>query len=107
MTDDHSMTPYGEDKELNPVSEQKVETHPIQNHRQGDRRGSRVPKVVTLRAYEAYSHIYSSQQALVTGDCRGGFGVGELIAFLYARSFPKEEWQARFDEACRGMENLT
>lgn len=42
----------------------------------------------------------------------GGFAevteiiVGELIAFLYARSFPKNEWRDRVNEAFEGMENL-
>jgi hypothetical protein len=31
--------------------------------------------------------------------CRGGFGLYELIAFLYARSFPKDEWEKRAEEA--------
>lgn len=35
--------------------------------------------------------------------CRGGFGIGELVAFLYARSFPQEEWSRRFAEACEGL----
>lgn len=39
----------------------------------------------------------------LTGECRGGFGLGELTAFLYARSFPKDEWRDRFNEALRGM----
>lgn len=78
------------------------ETHPVQTHYRD--RGGRCPTVVTLRAYEVYCHLYRPQEALVTGDCRGGFGVGELVAFLYARSFPKAEWQQRFDEAVRGLE---
>lgn len=41
-----------------------------------------------------------------TGWCRGGFGISELVAFLYARSFPKEEWHKRVQEAFTGMENL-
>lgn len=61
---------------------------------------------MTLRAYEVYCHVYSPQEALVTGECRGGFSSGELVAFLYAHSFPKPEWRARVDEAFRGMENL-
>ncbi len=59
-----------------------------------------------MRAYEVYCQLYSPQPALVTGWCRGGMSVGELLAFLYARSFPKEEWRARVDEAFKGMENL-
>lgn len=43
---------------------------------------------------------------MVTGDCRGGFSTGELIAFLYAHSFPKEQWSERVDEAFRGAERI-
>ena len=68
-----------------------------------DRKAGRAPKVVTMRAYEAYCHVFGSQEAMVTGGCRGGFSSGELIAFLYARSFPKEEWRKRFDEALTGL----
>lgn len=77
-----------------------VETHPIQARYTP----VRVPKAVSMRAYEVYSEVFSSQEAMVTGDCRGGFGGGELIAFLYARSFPKAEWTVRFHEAIDGAE---
>lgn len=84
---------------------QEVQTHPVQTH--SHRRGpAKAPTAVTLRAYEVYCHVYSPQEALVTGECRGGFSLGELVAFLYAHSFPKPEWRARVDEAFRGMENL-
>lgn len=66
----------------------------------------KVSTVISLRAYEVYSHVYGGQEALITGSCRGGFGVGELIAFLYAHSFPKAEWSMRVDEALRGMEKF-
>lgn len=79
-----------------------IETHPIQTHRSG-REVAVAPKVVTMRAYEVYCHVYGEQNALVTGNCRGGFSVGELVAFLYARSFPAIEWRARVEEAFRGM----
>jgi hypothetical protein len=59
-----------------------------------------------MAAYEVYCHIYGRQDSLVTGSCRGGLSVGELVAFLYARSFPKEQWGARADEAFCGMEGL-
>jgi hypothetical protein len=59
--------------------------------------------VVTMRAYEVYCELYGEQPAMVTGGCRGGFGVGEIVAFLYARSFPKAEWRTRFEEALRGL----
>ena len=84
---------------------QEVQTHPVQTHahKRGD---AKAPTSVTLRAYEVYCHIYGEQEAMVTGWCRGGFSSGELIAFLYAHSFPKSEWRARAEEAFRGMENL-
>lgn len=82
-----------------------VETHPVQNHQH--RRGpARAPTSVTLAAYEVYCHVYAPQPAMVTGECRGGFATGELIAFLYARSFPKTEWRARMQEAFNGAVNL-
>lgn len=85
--------------------DKEIETHPAQvQGRQGPR--ARLPKIVTMRAYEVYCHVFAPQEALVTGDCRGGMFAGELIAYLYARSFPQNEWRARVDEAFRGMEHL-
>ena len=81
---------------------EKIETHPVQTP---DHKG-RCPKVVTMRAYEVYCKVYSPQEDLITGSCRGGFGIGELISFLYARSFPENEWRLRFNEAIDGMENM-
>jgi len=80
-----------------------IETHPVQtvNHR-----GGRVLTKVTLAAYEVYKRLFGEQKALITGECRGGFGTGELIGFLYARSFPASEWAARFDEAMAGMKDV-
>lgn len=74
--------------------------HPVQT--ECCHHGGVAPQAVTLRAYEVYTHIYGAQAELAAGG-RGGFGVGELIAFLYAHSFPKEEWRQRVDEAFRGM----
>lgn len=82
-------------------------THPVQVPRSyGDRPRRRISVAVTLRAYEVYRHLHGEQHAIVEGECRGGFGAGELIAFLYAHSFPQEEWRARVDEALAGMEGL-
>ena len=81
-----------------------IATHPVQNARK-DRTG-KAPQVVTMRAYEVYRHLHGEQEAMVTGWCRGGFSTGELIAFLYAYSFPKAEWRQRADEAFRGAANL-
>lgn len=79
------------------------EVHPVQaaKHSRGW-----APTTVTLRAYEVYCDLFGKQEALVTGGCRGGFSTGELIAFLYAHSFPKAEWKSRFHEAIRGSKDL-
>ncbi len=75
--------------------------HPVQT--KINRRAGQARVCVTMRAYEVYRHVFGSQEAMITGNCRGGFDTCELVAFLYARSFPKEEWRARFDEALRGL----
>lgn len=79
------------------------ETHPVQTP--GRPRG-RCPKVVTLAAYEVYAQVFGKQEAMITDGCRGGFSTGELIAFLYAKSFPRNEWRQRIDEALTGMMNI-
>ena len=81
-----------------------IETHPVQTYM--CRPSAAVPKIVTMAAYEVYSKVYGRQEALITGNCRGGFSVSELIGFLYARSFPQAEWRQRFEEATIGMKNL-
>lgn len=79
--------------------------HPVQT-KGGIQVRARISALVTARAYEVYCKLYGAQEALVTGDCRGGFSAGELIAFLYAHSFPPEEWRDRFKEAVEEMEGL-
>ena len=82
----------------------EIETHPVQtNSEECQRGGARVPAVVTRLAYEVYCERWAPQEALITGWCRGGFSVGELVTFLYARSFPKDEWATRCREAEEGM----
>jgi hypothetical protein len=84
-----------------------AQLHPIQTT---GRKSGTLSSLVTLRAYEVYCALYGPQPAMVDlegRNCRGGFGTGEIIAFLYARSFPKDEWQRRTDEAFRGMDGLT
>jgi hypothetical protein len=83
----------------------EVPVHPVQTKRVLHHSAT-CPQVVTRRAYEVYCKVFGPQAALVTGECRGGFGVGELIAFLYARSFPESEWSKRVDEALHGMTQL-
>ena len=80
-----------------------VKTFPLQVTLR-NRSGGSVPQVVALRAYEVYCHLFGPQEALVTGHCRGGFGTNELIAFLFARSFPRDEWRARVEEALTGLD---
>jgi len=80
-----------------------IEVHPVQTI---DYRGGEISTLVTMRAYEVYCKVYGPQEALVTGNCRGGFGISELIAFLYARSFPENEWRTRVDEAFCGMDHV-
>lgn len=58
-----------------------------------------IPDAVHMAAYEVYRELYGPQPALTEGWCRGGFGVLELIAFLYARPFPRSEWRTRVEEA--------
>jgi hypothetical protein len=68
-----------------------------------------VPEPVYMAAYEVYCHLYGEQKAMVDlegRNCRGGFGGGELVAFLYARAFPKAEWSKRTYEAFNGMLNI-
>lgn len=79
----------------------EIDTHPVQGLSTHAITGLRTE--VTLRAYEVYRHVYGEQKAMIEGGCRGGFSTGEIVAFLYARSFPKEEWSARVDQAFKGM----
>ena len=83
-----------------------IATHPVQTNYYGRYEAARCPITVTLRAYEVYKKLYGEQKAMIEGDCRGGFSSGELIAFLYAHSFPEAEWRNRVDEAFKGMKNL-
>lgn len=57
-----------------------------------------------MAAYEVYAHVYGPQEAMIdlARGCRGGFSSGELVAFLYARTFPKEQWRTKVNEAFRG-----
>ena len=76
-----------------------VPVHPVQTNP----KGGWAPQVVALRAYEVYAAVCGPQEAIIEDDCRGGFGLGELAAYLYARSFPRDEWHERVDEASSGM----
>jgi len=86
------------------TEETPVVLRPVQKSQRRD--AGQIADSVHLAAYEVYSHVFGTQQAMVEGHCRGGFGVGELIAFLYARPFPKSEWNKRVHEAFSGNRNL-
>lgn len=83
-----------------------MELMPIQTAQQGRRGAGKLGRDIYMLAYEVYSAVYGSQEALIEDGCRGGFSTGEVIAFLYARNFPKAEWPKRVDEAFTNMENL-
>lgn len=63
-----------------------------------------VPRDVYMAAYEVYAGIFAPQDSMIKDECCGGFGTGELIAFLYARAFPRAEWRQRMDEALKRMD---
>ena len=79
-----------------------IAVHPVQSEPR-NRQPAQAPVAVTMAAYEVYCVVFAPQEDLITGSCRGGFGVGELVALLYARAFPREEWRRRFDEAITGL----
>lgn len=80
-------------------------SYPIQSRSYGHpSKSASVNHHVYLAAYEVYSAVYGPQQALLDGWCRGGFATSELVAFLYARAFPRQEWTARVEEAMNGMD---
>lgn len=81
---------------------EEIKTMPVQGQTYNKKPGQ-LRELVVLRAYEVYCHLYGPQEAIVTGYCRGGFSRGELVAFLYARSFPQKEWRARSSEAFEAM----
>ena len=87
------------------MKDEHIKTHPVQT-RINRIAGGKISEGVALKAYEVYSKVFAPQVALITGNCRGGFSTGELIAFLYASSFPEKEWHDRVKEAFAGMENI-
>ncbi len=92
--------PAGEEGEAMSKSNEE-RAFPIQNPHK-IRHKSQVPEPVYMKAYEVYSHVFGPQPAIIEGTCRGGLEVNELIAFLYAASFPQEEWRQRVDLALSG-----
>lgn len=62
----------------------------------------KLPAEVTTRTYEVYHFIYGAQPAV--NKRQEGFSTRETIALLYARSFPRHEWNVRFSEALADKE---
>ena len=79
----------------------KLLRHPVQTPRY---RSGTLNSEVTARAYEVYEHLYGGRQTLARLNERGGLSVGEVIALLYARTYPKEEWRDRESLAFKLME---
>lgn len=88
-------------RRLAPEEKEMPETYPIQIQRLRVGRDT-APKCVVECAFEVYDYVYGGQ-TLERIHERGGFHVGELLAFLYARSFSKEEWRARVFEALHSI----
>ena len=61
------------------MAETTVPVHPVQVKRRayGETSGH-APQTVTMKAYEVYCEVYSPQEALVTGGCRGGFSSSDI-----------------------------
>lgn len=80
---------------------------PIQKHHRPNTQ-AKVMEPIYMRAYEVYSHVYAPQAAMIDFErgCRGGFGLGELTAFLWAYPFPRNEWRQRVDEAFAGIKGF-
>jgi len=81
---------------------EEIIKHPIQVSRGYGQPRATLRSEITEMAFEVYTHLYRGQ-TLERLNERGGFGIGEVVAFLYARQFPKSEWSARADEAFEGM----
>ena len=106
MTHDQSINKHDAPGGDSMNTEQRL--FPIQTHNVR-RESARVPESIYMAAYEVYCHVYAPQEAMIDFEsgCRGGFGTGELVAFLYARPFPKNEWRQRVVEAFHGMKGLS
>lgn len=83
----------------------EVKMYPIQKHNRSHEQ-AQVMEAIYMRAYEVYCEVFRPQPALIMGGCRGGFGMGELTALLYAYPFPRSEWRKRTDEALAGIKGF-
>lgn len=95
--------------DLVPPEQLEIETgrasYPIQGRaRSRPTQYASVNRAVYLAAYDVYVHCWGKQDAMLKAGCRGGFSTGEVIAFLYARGFPRPEWRDRVEEALRDLD---
>lgn len=93
--------------DANKSKQQRV--FPMQVNTGYNREAGAISEPVYMAAYEVYCHVHGPQEAMIDlegRNCRGGFSSGEILAFLYARSFPKSEWRERVDEAFKDMRGL-
>lgn len=74
--------------------------HPVQWGTRHALNYAKFPPEVTGKAYEVYHALYPGQ-TLERLNERGGLGVMEIIAFLYAHTYPPQEWARRVDQALR------
>ena len=94
------------------VTENKLkaqESHPIQSLNFSRFGAPEISRDVTERAYQVYAKVYGPQPAILDlkgRGCRGGFSIAELVAFLYAASFPENEWRDRVKLAFDSMRNF-
>lgn len=77
-----------------------VRFHPVQWGSRHAQQYQELPADVVGKAYEVYHKLYPGQ-TLERLNERGGFGIIEIVAFLYAHTFPPQEWNARVAEALR------
>jgi len=62
----------------------------------------KIPASVARLAYEVWPYVWTDCPELMLPEehpRKARLGVYEMIAALYARSFPQDEWHTRFDEA--------
>lgn len=74
--------------------------HPVQWGIRHTQQYPELPAEVIGKAYEVYHLLYPGQ-TLERLNERGGLGIIEVVAFLYAHTYPPAEWGRRVDEVLR------
>jgi hypothetical protein len=65
--------------------------------------GRFVSAALTERAFEIHVFMHGSEPSLKSINRRGGLSYPQLIAYLYAYGFPREECFDRVQEALNGV----